>query len=70
MYCGFKIDELAFYLHFELDTGWGSLRSYLGSEPKSSVEGVSLTCKEVHGGFAAEWDPDTAEWDKPLPLDL
>ena len=70
VYCGFKINELSFFLHFKLYTGRGSLQSYLESEPKSSVEAVSLTCKEVHGGFAAEWDSDTAKWDKPLPFDL
>ena len=70
VYCGFKIDELTFFLLFELNTGWGSLRSCLKSEPTPSVEGVTLTCEGVHDGFAAVWDPTTAEWDKSLPLDL
>ena len=47
VYCGFKVDELSFFLHFELYTGPGSLQSYLESEPKPSVEGVSLTCRNA-----------------------
>lgn len=69
VYCVFKIDELSFFLHFELNAGWGSLRSCLEPEPNPSVGGVILTCERAHDSFAAAWDPNTAEWDKPLPLD-
>lgn len=68
VYCGFRADELSFFLHFKLYTGWGSLRSFLEPEPKPSVEGVSLTCEGMDEDFTATWDPDTAEWDKPLSL--
>ena len=26
-------------------------------------------CEGMGDDFTATWDPDTAEWDKPLPLD-
>lgn len=38
VYCGFKVDELSFFLHFELSTGQGSLRSYLESTPNPSLK--------------------------------
>ena len=67
VHCRFEAVGLSFSLHFELYTGKGGNLIFL--EPEPSVEGVNLACKGMGEAFAASWDPDTAEWDKPLPLD-
>lgn len=69
VYCGFKTAGLSFFLHFKLDTGRGGNRILLEPEPEPSAESVSLTCEGLDDDFTIAWNPDTAEWDKPLPLD-
>lgn len=69
VYCGFKTAGLSFFLHFKLDTGRGGLHFFLEPKPEPSAEGVSLTCEGLDDDFTIAWNPDTAEWDKPLPLD-
>lgn len=66
VYCGFEVAGLSFFLDFELDTGRGSNRFFLEPEPEPSTENVSLTCEGMDDDFTAAWNPDTAEWDKPL----
>ena len=67
--CGFEVAELSFFLDFVLDTGRGSNQIFLELEPEPSAENVSLTCEGTDADFTIAWNPDTAEWDKPLPLD-
>ena len=67
--CDFKAAGLLFSLHFELDTGRSRNLIFLEPEPEPSIKGISLTCEGMGDDFTATWDPDTAEWDKPLPLD-
>lgn len=69
VYCGFKTAGLLFFLHFKLNTGRGGLHFFLEPKPEPSAEGVSLTCEGLDDDFTIAWNPDTAEWDKPLPLD-
>ena len=69
VYCGFETAGLSFFLHFKLDTGRGGLHFFLEPKPEPSAEGVSLTCEGLDDDFTIAWNPDTAEWDKPLPLD-
>ncbi|WP_159438323.1 hypothetical protein [Olsenella urininfantis] len=69
VYCGFEVAGLLFFLSFELDTGRGGNRIFLGLEPEPSTAGVSLTCRGMDDNFTAAWDPDTTEWDKPLSFD-
>lgn len=69
VYCGFKTAGLSFFLHFKLNTGRGGLHFFLEPKPEPSAEGVSLTCEGLDDDFTIDWNPDTAEWDKPLPLD-
>ena len=69
VYCGFKTAGLSFFLHFKLDTGRGGLHFFLEPKPEPSAEGVSLTCEGLDDDFTIAWNPDIAEWDKPLPLD-
>ena len=69
VYCGFEVAGLSFFLDFVLDTGRGSNRIFLEPEPEPSAENVSLTCKGMDDDFTAAWNPATAEWDRPLPLD-
>ena len=68
VYCGFEVAGLWFSLQFELDTGRGSNRFFLELEPEPSIAGVSFTCEEMDNDLTAAWDPDTGEWDSPLPL--
>ena len=67
VYCEFEVAGLSFFLGFVLDTGRGSNRVFLEPEPEPSTENVSLTCEGMGDDFTAAWNPDTAEWDKPLP---
>ena len=67
--CLFEVARLSFFLSFELNTGRGGECIFLEPDPEPSTEGVSLTCEGIDDDFTAAWDPDTAEWDKPLPLD-
>lgn len=64
---GFEVARFSFFLDFELDTGRGGNRVFLDLEPEPSAENVRLTCEGMDGDFKAAWNPDTAEWDKPLP---
>ena len=66
VYCGFEAAGLSFSLDFELNTGRGSDRFFLEPEPEPSAGSVSLTCEGMDDDFTAAWNPDTAEWDKPL----
>ena len=68
VYCGFEVAGLWFSLQFELDTGRGSNRFFLELEPEPSIAGVSFICEGMDNDLTAAWDPDTGEWDSPLPL--
>lgn len=67
--CLFDAAGLSFSLGFEINTGRFSLRAYFEPEPEPSTSGIDLTCECQDKGFEATWDPETGEWNKPLPLD-
>lgn len=69
--CEFFFSDLRFGLSFTLETGRFSFRILAEPEPTPAIQDIDLRCERSEPddeGFASRWDPESADWERPLPL--